>query len=84
MNARKLVMVEPDSGMQFVPEANRVPDPRRIDLAASISDAAGNITLPGGAEVNPAKPAAYLCIGMTCLPPITDPAMLREALMPAR
>jgi uncharacterized protein YyaL (SSP411 family) len=84
VNARKLVMVEPDSGIRFVPEANRIPDPRRIDLAASISDTAGKIALPGGAEVNPAKPAAYLCIGMTCLPPITDPVMLRKALMPAR
>ena len=80
---RKLVMVEPDGGALFVPEANRAPDPRRVDLPLRQSAEPGTITLPGGAEIDSSKPAAYLCIGMTCLPPITDPALLRGALNPA-
>jgi uncharacterized protein YyaL (SSP411 family) len=80
---RKLVMVEPDGGALFVPEANRAPDPRRVDLPLRQSAEPGTITLPGGAEIDSSKPAAYLCIGMTCLPPITDPAQLRSALKPA-
>jgi len=77
---RKLVMVEADGGALFVPEANRAPDPRRVDLPLRQSAEPGTITLPGGAEIDSSKPAAYLCIGMTCLPPITDPALLRGAL----
>ena len=80
---RKLVMVEPDRSTRFVPEANRMPDPRRIDLSLRQSDQPSKIALPGGAEIDPSKPAAYLCIGMSCLPPITDPAVLRGALEPA-
>ncbi|MDN5926784.1 MAG: thioredoxin domain-containing protein [Hyphomicrobiales bacterium] len=80
---RKLVMVEPRSGARFVPEANRTPDPRRIDLPLRHSDEPSKIALPGGAEIDPSKPAAYLCIGMTCLPPMIDPAALRGSLKPA-
>jgi uncharacterized protein YyaL (SSP411 family) len=80
---RKLVMAEPDSEVRFVPEANRLPDPRRIDITVPDSGSAGKVTLPGGVEIDPSKPAAYLCIGMTCLPPIADPAKLRETLKAA-
>ncbi|WP_311030724.1 thioredoxin domain-containing protein [Mesorhizobium koreense] len=83
MNPQKLVMVEPDGGARFVPEANRMPDPRRIDLPLRQSAETSKITLPGGAEIDRSKPAAYLCIGMTCLPPIENPAALRKALTPA-
>jgi uncharacterized protein YyaL (SSP411 family) len=81
---RKLVMVEPGSRFRFVPEANQMPDPRRVDVAVTSTKTAGKIGLPGGAEIDPSEPAAYLCIGMTCLPPINDPAALREALKPAQ
>jgi uncharacterized protein YyaL (SSP411 family) len=30
------------------------------------------------------KPTAYVCVGQTCTPPITDPAQLIEALKAAR
>jgi uncharacterized protein YyaL (SSP411 family) len=76
-------MAEPDSEVRFVPEANRLPDPRRIDITVPDSGSAGKVTLPGGVEIDPSKPAAYLCIGMTCLPPIADPAELRETLTAA-
>jgi uncharacterized protein YyaL (SSP411 family) len=82
LQPRKLVMIEPDGAPLFVPEANRTPDPRRVDVTVSISKTAERLALPGGAEIDPSKPAAYLCIGMTCLPPITDPAELRQALSP--
>jgi uncharacterized protein YyaL (SSP411 family) len=83
MTPRKLVMVEPDNRLQFVPEANRMPDPRRVDIAVTSSKTAGKAGLPGGAEIDPSEPAAYLCIGMTCLPPVKDPVALREVLEPA-
>jgi uncharacterized protein YyaL (SSP411 family) len=83
MTPRKLVMIEPDNGLRFVPEANRMPDPRRIDIAIPSSAVSRKISLPGGAEIDSSKPAAYLCVGMTCLPPIDDPIALREVLKPA-
>jgi uncharacterized protein YyaL (SSP411 family) len=79
---RKLVMVEPDHGARFVPEANRIPDPRRVDVVAHNQGTSGKTTLPGGAEIDLSTPAAYLCIGMTCLPPFNDPGALRGALHP--
>jgi uncharacterized protein YyaL (SSP411 family) len=82
VNPRKLVMVGPDEAL-FVPEANRMPDPRRIDLSPKLSNSTEKLLLPGGAEIDTTRTAAYLCIGMTCLPPIDDPAILREALSPA-
>jgi uncharacterized protein YyaL (SSP411 family) len=33
MSPQKLIMLEPASGPRFVPEANRMPDPRRVDIA---------------------------------------------------
>ncbi|MBN9067746.1 MAG: thioredoxin domain-containing protein [Rhizobiales bacterium] len=83
MTPRKLVMVEPGSGLRFVPEANRTPDPRRVDIAIQSASTVGKIVLPGGAEIDPSRQAAYLCVGTTCLPPIDDPAILRDALKPA-
>jgi uncharacterized protein YyaL (SSP411 family) len=83
VNPRKLVMVEPQDGAAFIPEANRTPDPRRIDSSVPISVLPGTVILPGGGEIDTSRAAAYLCIGMTCLPPISDPAVLREALSPA-
>jgi uncharacterized protein YyaL (SSP411 family) len=80
LNPRKLVMVEPTEGSLFVPEANRLPDPRRIDLSVPVSDKSAKLTLPGGAEIDTSRPAAYLCMGLTCLPPIGDPADLRETM----
>jgi uncharacterized protein YyaL (SSP411 family) len=65
MTPRKLVMVEPDGRLRFVPEANRMPDPRRVDIVVTSSKTAGKTGLPGGAEIDPSEPAAYLCIGMT-------------------
>jgi uncharacterized protein YyaL (SSP411 family) len=83
VNPRKLVMVAPAEEATFVPEANRIPDPRRIDLLLKVSHSTEKLLLPGGAEIDTTTTAAYLCIGMTCLPPIHDPASLREALRPA-
>jgi len=82
LSPRKLVMVESDEEAQFVPEANRMPDPRRIDLSVETSRVPERLVLPGGGEIDTAKAAAYLCIGTTCLPPIVDPAALRVALRP--
>jgi uncharacterized protein YyaL (SSP411 family) len=80
---RKLVLVESGGKALFVPEANRISDPRRVDIIVPTSGAVGKVTLPGGVEIDPARPAAYLCIGMTCLPPMDDALALREALKAA-
>jgi uncharacterized protein YyaL (SSP411 family) len=82
LQPRKLVMVEPEDAALFVPEANRMPDPRRIDLTVRNPAQGQRLVLPGGAEIDPSRPAAYLCVDMTCLPPIGDPAELRRALRP--
>ncbi len=74
----KLVMVEPEDRPLFVPVANRNSDPRRFDAVLPLGGKAE--TLPGGVVIDTTRPAAYLCQGQTCLPPITDPAVLERTL----
>ncbi|EKF19027.1 thioredoxin domain-containing protein [Nitratireductor pacificus] len=78
VSARKLVMVEPAGSVVFIPVANRNPDPRRFDSV--VSTGGEKVTLPGDVVVDTTRPAAYLCIGQTCLPPFTEPSALEEAL----
>ncbi len=77
---RKLVLVEADGDRRLVPEANRLPDPRRVDRVVSQSSTGEKIILPGGAEIDASIPAAYLCVGTMCLAPITNAEDLRSAL----
>lgn len=76
----KLVMVEPKDPSLFVPVANRRLDPRRVDIVVRKDDQMQ--PLPGGAMVDPTKPAAYLCVGQSCSPPITTADELMQALRP--
>jgi uncharacterized protein len=74
----KLVMVEDSAHPVFVPVANRNPDPRRVDTVVPLGDTA--TSLPGGTLPDTTKAGAWLCTGQVCLPVITDPAALEEAL----
>lgn len=68
-----------DSEGTLVATANRIIDPRRVDihtgLQPSRAEQAMNIDIDHG------KTAAWLCVGQSCLPPITDAKELRDALL---
>lgn len=74
----KLVMVEGEEGEKFVPVANRAMDPRRWDKVLTVGGP--SVQLPGGVSVPTEVPAAYLCVGQTCLPAIKEPAELQRVL----
>jgi uncharacterized protein len=80
-HAAKLVIVEDRvalGGLAAVAREN--PDPRRLDIL--LSPGAEAIVLPGGVLSDMSRTAAWLCVGQACLPPISDPEKLREALRP--
>jgi uncharacterized protein YyaL (SSP411 family) len=80
----KLVMVEDETRSRFVPVANRLPDPRRIDIVIRIG---ANQNLPdlGDGTFPPTdRSAAFICTGQTCLPPIFNPEELESALLGRR
>ncbi len=76
-NAAKLIMVEPKRDPVFVPVANRNLDPRRFDVVLADGSAQ---KMPGDIAIDSQRPAAYLCIGQTCLPPFREPDKLETAL----
>ncbi|WP_295813859.1 thioredoxin domain-containing protein [uncultured Nitratireductor sp.] len=77
----KLVMVEPEEDQVFVPVANRTLDPQRFDIVVT---AAQDIPhMPGDITIDPARRAAYLCVGQTCLPPFHTAKELEHALQTA-
>jgi uncharacterized protein YyaL (SSP411 family) len=76
--ARKLVVVDERGGPGLAQIALDHPDPRRIDLILPLGGA--SVELPGGVLVDTSRPAAWLCIGQACLPPIGDAKKLEEAL----
>ena len=76
--SRKLVIVEDMTAPRLSPVASRYPDPRRVDLALQLG--AQSIELPGSVHVDTGRTAAWLCLGQSCLPPITDPEALEKAL----
>lgn len=73
----KLLMNDP-SGETFVPVANRLPDPRRVDIVLGPEE--GPAERQAGIIVDRTVPAAYLCIGQSCLPPFRDATTLEAAL----
>lgn len=76
----KLVMVDDPVKPAFVPVANRLPDPRRVDIVVSVG-ATGHLPNLGDGTLPPTtKAGAYLCTGQTCLPVITDPQELARVL----
>lgn len=78
MQPMKLVIADPKGSAGFVPATNRQPDPRRVDIAVSGSEAEG--LLPPGTRPDTSTPGAWLCVGMACLPPIRDGAALEQTL----
>jgi uncharacterized protein len=77
----KLILVENTENPAFVPVTNRNPDPRRVDITVRLGETS-KFDLPGGALPDTSKPGAWLCTGQICLPVITDPAELENALRP--
>jgi len=73
---RKLMIHDTDGSLVAV--ANRISDPRRVDIRIgaepSRAERATNIT------IDRSRNAAWLCVGQSCLPPISDPEELRKAL----
>ncbi|WEX09615.1 thioredoxin domain-containing protein [Chelativorans sp. AA-79] len=74
---RKLLMSDP-TGTDFVPVANRMPDPRRVDIVVTAGGTAAE--RHSEIQIDRSARAAWLCIGQSCLPPIHDPAALATAL----
>jgi len=76
--AGKLVIVEDRETSALKLTALKRPDPRRIDLF--LQPGADPVELPGGVKLDTSQPAAWLCIGQACLPPISDAEELEQAL----
>ncbi|KQZ15067.1 thioredoxin domain protein [Mesorhizobium sp. Root554] len=76
----KLILVDDPDNPAFVTVANRHPDPRRVDIVLPLSANGGGATLPDGTHPATDRPAAYLCIGQLCHPPIWDATDLQARL----
>jgi len=76
----KLIIVEDPTSPSLVSVANRNPDPRRVDIFINVGDDVTRAKLPGDILPDTKKAGAYLCTGLICLPVISDPAKLEEAL----
>jgi uncharacterized protein len=76
----KLVVVTPDKDHPLMRVADRIADPRRIDLWIKHGKDAKIELVPGGGEITINKPAAFLCRGFVCLPPVETEAELEELL----
>ena len=77
--SRKLVLVDDVGAPGLASVAARHPDPRRVDLALTLGGQ--SVELPGSIHVDTGRPAAWLCLGQSCLPPIGDPLQLEKALL---
>lgn len=75
----KLVLVD-EAGGKFISEANRFPDPRRVDVLLPLNGGGQSIALADGTVIGTERPGAWLCLGQTCLPPVFDPAELHALL----
>ncbi len=65
---------------RFVTVANRIPDPRRVDVMTAAGVTGGLTAMPDGSTARDTSSGATLCTGTTCLPPITEPQALEESL----
>ncbi|KQZ96075.1 thioredoxin domain protein [Mesorhizobium sp. Root157] len=81
LEPRKLILVDDPHKPRFVPVANRIPDPRRIDIVVAVGATNDLVNLPSAAAPPTTAPAAYLCTGQFCLPAITDPTQLEAELL---
>lgn len=67
---------------KFVPVANRISDPRRVDILLGPRETPAERA--ADIAIDRSMPGAWLCVGPTCLPPIRDPAVLEATLRSAR
>lgn len=73
---RKLMLN--DAGGSLLAVANQIIDPRRVDIVLGATPSAAEKSID--ASIDRSLTAAWLCIGQSCLPPITEVKALREAL----
>jgi uncharacterized protein YyaL (SSP411 family) len=82
-NAQQIVIVgAPDDPAQtaLLDILRQISLPNRVVSMLAPDDALPDGHPAAGKGLVDGKPAAYVCQGMTCSPPITDPAALRTAL----
>jgi len=77
----KLLVNDP-TREKFVPVANRIPDPRRVDILVGEQESAAERQI--GFRIDRSLTAAWLCVGQACLPPIEEAGVLEAALKSAR
>ena len=75
---RKLVIIDERQAPRLVPVANRMPDPRRVDIVLPLG--AEPVVLADGSAPPTDRIAAYLCIGTRCLMPVTEASALENLL----
>lgn len=80
LNPMKLVLVGENDAGQLVSEANRAPDPRRVDRLVQSAAALTSGMVPAIPDIGTNDPVALLCHGPVCLPPIRDARALVEPL----
>ena len=78
-NPLKLIIVDRVDGA-FVAEANRWPDPRRVDVLIEPGQTGNSVTLADGTVIDTHRPGAWLCVGQSCLPPAFDEAATKKLL----
>ncbi|MCT7376248.1 thioredoxin domain-containing protein [Chelativorans salis] len=78
----KLLINDTKRRDRFVPVANRISDPRRVDVVLKKERAPAEQT--AGVVIDQATPGAWLCVGQSCLPPIHDPVILEATLRSSR
>jgi len=76
LRSPKLVMTGPAESLSAT--ARRFPDPARLDLLLDEPDLIR--TYAANLPLNGESPQAFLCRGLSCMPPVTDPADLERLL----
>ncbi|WP_159586936.1 thioredoxin domain-containing protein [Chelativorans xinjiangense] len=78
----KLLINDTAKRDRFVPVANRISDPRRVDIMLKKEKVPAEQV--AGIAIDHSVPGAWLCIGQSCLPPIHDPVILEATLRSSR
>lgn len=76
----KLVAVDTAGEKILGAVADGLPDPRRVDIFVTVGDTRSIAALPGEIVPDTRKAGAWLCTGTVCLPVMTDPEALKDAL----
>ncbi|WP_163270716.1 thioredoxin domain-containing protein [Chelativorans alearense] len=79
----KLLISDTSQHERFVPVANRISDPRRVDVVLKEEEKAPAEQM-AGITIDRAVPGAWLCVGQSCLPSIHDPVILEATLRSSR